>query len=293
MSSPQSERLFALPFLVIGKRLFSVRVPLAVHDLSLADALAGREEVGLESLPAGKAGCVLCHVPDPGWRTYAVHDDRVACVLARDTWHYLSLAGSYEDFLANRYSPKSRESFARDEARLADLCGGAVDLREYRGPDALPEFHRLVELIAGAGRPSQSVSADRRRPAAETRGYVLFAADQPVAWLRLQMAGDTCLYGGAEVREDGQGEVLATILHLQVIRRLFAEKGCRYLDYRPGDSETKRQFANGVLRCAVLLNLRPTLFNRVLLRGLAGARRRASSARRSAAGAGIGTLALR
>lgn len=293
MSSLQSERLLALPFCVLGKRLFSVRVPLAVHDLSLADALAGREEVSLESLPARKAGRVLCHVPDPGWRTYAVHDDRVACVLARDTWHYLALTGGYEDFLANRYSPKSRESFARDEARLADRCGGAIDLREYRGPDALPEFQRLVVQVEGAGQRCGKPSTDRRRPAAETRGYVLFAAEQPVAWLRLQVAGETCLYGGAGAQEDGQGEVLATILHLQVIRRLFAEQTCRYLDYRPGDSEIKRQFANGVLRCAVLLNLRPTLFNRVLLRGLAGARRRASAARGSAAGAGIGTLALR
>lgn len=293
MSSPQSERLFALPFCLFGKRLFSVRLPLVIHDLSLTDALAGREDADLESLPARKAGRVLCHVPDPGWRTYTVYADKVVCVLVRDTWHYLSLAGTYEDFLANRYSAKSRESFARDEARLAERCGGALDLREYRGPEALAEFQCLAAQVEGSQSAREGLSSDRRRPTTETRGYVLFAADQPVAWLRLQVAGDTCLYGGAGEREDCRGDAVATILHLQVIRRLIAEPACRYLDFRPGGSEIKRQFANGVLRCAVLLYLRPTLFNRVLLRGLAGERRRVLTSRGSDGEAGKGTLGLR
>ncbi len=292
MSSLSSERLLALPFCVLGKRLFSVRLPLAVHDLSLVDALTGREPAPLQTLPARSAGRVLCHVPDPGWRTYSVYDDRITCVLVRDTWHYLSLAGSYEDFLASRYSIKSRESFARDEARLAERCGGAIELREYRGVDALPEFQRLVGQIDGARRGPADRAAERRRPTAEARGYVLFAAEQPLAWMRLQVAGDICLYGGAGEAEAFRGDALATILHLQVIRRLFAEQLCRYLDYRPGDGELKRQFANGVLRSAVLLDLRPGLFNRLLLRGLAGERRRAFASRRSA-GAGMAAFALR
>lgn len=292
MSSLSSERLLALPFCVLGKRLFSVRLPLAVHDLSLVDALTGREHAPLQTLPARSAGRVLCHVPDPGWRTYTVYDDRVTCVLVRDSWHYLSLAGSYEDFLASRYSIKSRESFARDEARFAERCGGALDLREYRGPAALPEFRRLVGLVE-EGRPTHAdQAAERRRPTAETRGYVLFAADQPVAWMRLQVVGDVCLYGGAGEAEAFRGDVLATILHLQVIRRLFADQSCRYLDYRPGDGELKRQFANGVLRSAVLVDLRPSLFNRLLLRGLAGERRRAFASRRPDA-AGMRAFALR
>ncbi len=69
MSSLSSERLLALPFCVLGKRLFSVRLPLAVHDLSLVDALTGREHAPLQTLPARSAGRVLCHAPDPGWST--------------------------------------------------------------------------------------------------------------------------------------------------------------------------------------------------------------------------------
>lgn len=290
MSSHSSERLLALPFCVLGKRLFSVRLPLTVHELSLADALMGRELAPLRTLPASSAGRVRCHVPDPGWRTYSVWDDRVTCVLVRDSWHYLSLVGSYEDFLASRYSIKSRESFARDEARFAERCGGVLDLREYRGADALPEFLRLIDQVEGVGPMCADRAAERRRPTAETRGYVLFAVDQPVAWMRLQVAGDAYLYGGAGEAEAFRGDVLATILHLQVIRRLFAEQTCRYLDYRPGNGELKRQFANGVLRSAVLVDLRPSLFNRLLLRGLAGERRRAFASRRPA---GMGALALR
>ena len=56
------------------------------------------------------------------------------------------------------------------------------------------------------------------------------------------------------------------MLHLQAIRRVFGEPGFHYMDFRPGECEVKRQFANGALRGAAVLSLRRTLRNRLLLR---------------------------
>ena len=60
-----------------------------------------------------------------------------------------------------------------------------------------------------------------------------------------------------------QAEILLT---LKLQQRLFADPRNRYLDFRPGDCEVKRQFANGALRGAAVLSLRRTLRNRLLLR---------------------------
>ena len=68
-------------------------------------------------------------------------------------------------------------------------------------------------------------------------------------------------FWGLESRQWSAG----AIVHLQAIRRLFADPGNRYVDFRPGDCEVKRQFANGALRSAVVLNLRRTLRNRLIL----------------------------
>ena len=297
MVSQQFERDFSLPLVLGGRHILTRRFSVRVRDITLAEALGGADDDGLSlsGLPAHCAGSLLCNVPDPGWRTHRVHDDRVTCVLSRDTWHYLSLAGSFEGFMVHRYSEKSRESFEREEARLTVRCGGELRLREFRDAaggagDFLKAVARIHAMCAAPLPPGLS-GQDRRRPARDGRGYVLFAADEPVAYLRLGRLDDTLWYAGAGERDDYRSVSAGTVLHLQVIRRLFEDGECRYLDFRPGDSEVKRQFANGALRSAVLLNLRPTLLNRAWLAAFVASRRVAAT--RSSLGPVPGRLALR
>jgi hypothetical protein len=265
------ERLVSLPFVLRGKHLFSVSLRLAVREVSLPEALAGGVVDNLSD-PIGRAdvdGSLLCRIPDPGWRTHTLYDDRIAYVLARDTWHYLSLAGSYEGFLENRYSAKTRESFARDEARFAAQFGGALDLREYRS------LAELAEFAACAGQLGGTADADLRRMTDQGTpiGFVLFANGVPVACLALLSQGDTLQYVFAGERDDFRQWSAGAIVHLQAIRRLFADPRNRYVDFRPGDCEVKRQFANGALRSAVVLNLRRTFRNRIVLAMYAFTRR--------------------
>lgn len=297
MVSEQFERNFSLPLVMRGRQVLTRKFSVTVRDITLAEALGGADEgsFSLSGLPAHCMGSLLCNIPDPGWRTHTVHDDRIACVLSRDTWHYLSLAGSFEGFMANRYSAKSRESFEREEARLTVRCGGELRLREFRDAaggagDFLKAVARIHAMCAAPPPPGLS-GQDRRRPARDGRGYVLFAADEPVAYLRLGRLDDTLCYAGAGERDDYRSVSAGTVLHLQVIRRLFEDGECRYLDFRPGDSEVKRQFANGALRSAVLLNLRPTLLNRAWLAAFVASRRVAAT--RSGIGSVPGRLALR
>ncbi|NML26417.1 GNAT family N-acetyltransferase [Zoogloea dura] len=299
MVPQQFERIFSLPFVLGGRQVLAKKLPLTVREITLAEALGGADGdiLSLSAVPAPCAGSLLCNIPDPGWRTHTVYDDRVACVLSRDTWHYLSLAGSFDGFMANRYSEKSRESFEREEGRLMARCGGELVLREYRdAAGATADFVRAVERIRAvcATPPPALPEKDRRRPARDGRGYVLFAADEPVAYLRLGRLDDILWYLGAGERDDYRSRSAGSLLHLQVIRRLFQDGECRYLDFRPGDSEVKRQFANGALRSAVLLNLRPTLLNRAWLAAFVANRRAAVPRGGSlAALAESGQLALR
>lgn len=272
------ERLISLPFVLRGKHLFSMSLRLAVQEASLPDALAGGVADNFSG-PVARPdidGCLLCRVPDPGWRTYTIYDDRISYVLARDTWHYLSLAGSYEGFLENRYSAKTRESFARDEARFAAQFGGVLDLREYRSLAELAEFAACAGQIGGkAGEAEAALS--RMTDQGVPTGFVLFADGAPVACLGLVSQGDTLQYVFAAERDDFRHWSAGAILHLQAIRRLFADPRNRYVDFRPGDCEVKRQFANGALRSAVVLNLRRTIRNRIVLSAYAFSRRLSAS----------------
>lgn len=265
MNEAQTRRL-TLPIVLRGKRLFAVSLNLAVHQTGLADVLAGRaRDLVAQPLPAGLDGQLLCGVVDQGWRTYSVLDDRLAYVVRRDVWHYLAWPGSYESFLEGRYSAKTRESFARDEQRFAESFGvdGALDVRVYRSPVEIDTFLQLVQPIR-----SIQVPVAMLRSAAEAgrlHGLVLFARGAPAAFVCLQAQGDTLQYVGAGEHADFRQWSAGTLIHLAAFRRLFADERFRFVDFRPGENEVKRQFSNGSLRSAVVLQLQRTLYNRLVL----------------------------
>ena len=195
------DRIVHLPIIWRGKRLFSARLRLAVHEAALPDVLAGEAAQALATLPvpAGADGLLLRCVVDPGWRTRSLRDDSVAFVLSRDVWHYLAWTGRYEDFLEGRYSAKTRESYARDEARLLERCGQALDLREYREPAQVDEFAGHLARLRGhgtpIGRPVEPVALKATAQRGTLRAFALFADGEPVAALALEAQGEVEVYG--------------------------------------------------------------------------------------------------
>ncbi len=247
----------------LGRRvLFSVARRVAVRELSLSDVLAGRgsAEPAAGEL-AGRDGVLVRCMPDRGARTLTLAADRLQYVVAREHWHYLAMAGSFEQYLADRFSEKTRVSFARDEGRFVETFG-RLDLREYRSPDELERFALVAAQVAdGAGRAPGACAVR-----SGDDGFALFADGAPVAFLHLRAVGDTVRYCGAGESEAFRQWSAGSVLHVAVLRQLFGDGRFRYLDFLPGDGEIKRQFANGALRCSDILYLRPTLGNRLLLR---------------------------
>lgn len=64
------DRVFPLPFIWRGKRLFSVRLRVAVGEAALPDVLTGQAAQALtqQPIPPGVDGLLLRCVVDPGWR---------------------------------------------------------------------------------------------------------------------------------------------------------------------------------------------------------------------------------
>lgn len=266
MSHTPGRRL-SLPFVFRGQRRFSVPLDLAVCQTTLTDVLAGNaRELAVRPLPAGLDGHLLCGVIDQGWRTHSVLDDRVMYVVKRDVWHYLAWPGAYEAYLEGRFSAKTRESFARDEARFVEafgVDGARLDIQAYCAPGEIETFARYAAIVSPGYAPGSAV----RDAAVEGRlhGLVLFAAGAPVAFVCLEAVGETLQYMAGGERDDFRQWSAGTIVHLAALRQLFADGRFRFLDFRPGESEVKRQFANGSLRSAAVLQLKRNPFYRLLL----------------------------
>lgn len=261
-------RSIPIPFIFRNTQLFSCLLHVAVHKVSLPDALVGgvKSRYGDPFWSIDLDGMLLRNIPDPGWRTYTLHDDRITYVLERNVWYYLTVAGSFERFLEDRYSSDTLESFAHDKIRFIEHFGGTLDLREYRSATELAEFQQHMHAV--------SIEADDELSLHQlTVGFVLFAAGVPAAYLGLQSDGEILHYVCADEAEDFYQWEAGPILHLHVFRRLLEDGQYTYVDFGPGESEIKRMFANGALRSAVVLNIRRTLYNRMLLSAFRWSRR--------------------
>lgn len=269
MSRP-TEHTLLLPFVLAGRHLFSVPLRVSVQQASLAQALGGGAGE-LVRPPLGQGdGVLVKDLPDPGCRTFTLGEDRVSYVLERDVWRYLALTDSYERFLSARYSPKTQESFAQDEARFREQFGAELDLREYQSPGEVAEFSTLVRQMKAEGVPSAACDEDVdlaacAQEAGMVHGFILFAHQVPVAYLCLLSQGETLHYVCSGEREEYRQWSVGALVHLNAFRRMFADPRYHYMDFRPGDCKIKRQFSNGALRSATVLHLRRTWRNRLLV----------------------------
>lgn len=260
-------RCLSLPFVIGGRRRFAVPLNLAVRQATLADVLAGNaRELTTRALPVGLDGHLLCGVVDQGWRTHSMLDDRVMYVVKRDVWHYLAWPGGYEAYLEGRFSAKTRDSFARDEARFVEAFGGdeaRLDIQAFSTPAEVEALVRHAAIVS----PGHAPGGALRDAAADGRlhGLVLFANGAPAAFVCLAAVGDVLQYITGGERADFRSWSAGSILHLAALRQLFADGRFRMLDFRPGEGEVKRQFANGSLRAATVLQLKRNLFHRLLL----------------------------
>jgi len=165
----------------------------------------------------------------------------------------LPLPETFEQFLASR-SANTRWRLRRDARRIADAFGGRVELAVVRDPGGLDRLLGDAERVArstyqralGTGFAVTPERREATRVGLErgwTRGYLLYARDEPVAFWICSVYRGTLL-----VRLTGYDDRYAGLrvgIHLlaRVIEDAIRDPAIAVVDFGPGDAAYKRQLA--------------------------------------------------
>lgn len=272
---PDADEPVGLPIQIAGRSLGQVRRRLRLVRYHLDDVLADR----LQALPPpGRDGYFIRSVPLhlvpqlrgelSGW-----------LVVERQRYrrHYLPMADrTFEDWWAG-FSAKTRSTLARKEKRLARELGEGMAIRSYRTPAEIATFMEIAGALSErtyqarllqAGLPTGAEGVSRALAFAEAdeiRCALLFAGDRAVAYLYMPVEHGVLIYGFLGYDPEFAALSPGTVLHIEAMRRLFAEQRFRLFDFTEGDGAHKAQFGRGSVECADLIVLRRSLRNRAAL----------------------------
>lgn len=277
----------ALSFQIGARTLMAVQRALVRVPISLDEAREGRLPT-LPTLPDNAHGYVVTSLPEDRLNAMRYASGRmIGFVRQRYTRHYTDLTGGYDNWLAG-LSSNARQGVRRKAKKVAQVSGGQLDIRRYRTPAELAEFHEIARGIAlrtyqerlmGEGLPDTPdfVRHMLAKGAADTvRAWLLLIAGEPAAYLYCPAQGATLIY--EYVGHDPRFNDLSpgAVLQVEAFRDLFDEGSYARFDFTEGDGQHKRQFATGGVPCLDLLLLRPTLANRVTTTALGGFNRAVS-----------------
>lgn len=265
----------ALQIQLAGRSLGQVRRRLRLVRHHLDDVLADR----VRALPPpGRDGYFIRSVPShlvpqlrgelDGW-----------LVVERQCYqrHYLPMADRAFDDWWNGFSAKTRSTLARKEKRLARELGGDMSVRSYRTPAEVATFMEIAGPLSertyqarllDAGLPTDDAGKARALALAEAgdmRCFLLFARDRAIAYLYMPVESGVLIYGFLGYDPDFSALSPGTVLHIEAMRRLFAEQRFRLFDFTEGDGAHKAQFGRGSVECVDLVVLRRSIRNRAAL----------------------------
>ncbi|MDQ8756402.1 GNAT family N-acetyltransferase [Sphingosinicella sp. LHD-64] len=290
-----------LPLRVGARTLWRFRRPLIRTHIGLAAALTG-EVPRLAALPSGAEGYLITALP-----AHLVAPLRAALpelhgfVRQHYSRHHADLRIGFDAYLAG-FSAKTRSTLRRKVRRLADRSGGALDLRAYRAPGEMAEFHRLArqvsartyqERLLDAGLPEGSEALTRLEALARrdaVRGWVLLVDDEPISYLHAPAEGEVLLYAHLGYDPDFADFSPGTVLQVEAMRQLMGERRFAWFDFTEGDGAHKRLFATGSIDSVDLLLLRRTPANLLLGRTLDGFDHAVRFAKRAAGATGMERL---
>ncbi len=262
----------ALPLRIGARTLGTLRRRLVRRPLSLEDALT---ETAPTLAPLGPR--------DDGYLVTALPAQRLAEVMAgrpelrafvrqRYRRGYARLDQDFETYL-DGFSARSRATCRRKLRRLAERSGGAIDVREYADEDGLRRFHALAravsektyqERLLEAGLPDgpEAIAEMLALAAAgRARGWLLFLGGRPIAYLYAPAQGLTLIYAYLGYDPDFAELSPGTVLQLEAMRLLMAERRFRLFDFTEGEGQHKRLFASGGVDCVDLLLVRRSAAN--------------------------------
>lgn len=190
---------------------------------------------------------------------------------------YIDFEGTFEDYL-KRFSSKSRSTLRRKVRKFAKLCGGEPRWRTYRTPAETEEFYRLArevsrktyqERLLDAGLPETDEFRKEMLEGAErdeTRGYLLFHEEKPVAYLHCPIHDGVVFYGYLGYDPEYAKWSPGTVLQHLALEQLFQEPDLKMFDFTEGEGAHKSFFSTHGVLCADIYYLQRTLRNRFLVR---------------------------
>lgn len=268
----------AIDFTLGSRRLLSVPRELATWAFSLEDVLAGalpdappsgRDGVRVLSAPTARLAAITARYP--GFIAGGRQDYRR---------HYIDMAQGFEAYMG-RFSGKTRSTLRRKARKLAEEAGGYT-VTEHRSPAeiaaflaaALPLSARTYQArLLDAGLPDDAAARRAMLEAAEAglmRAFLLHAGGAPVAYLSLPVVDGTLVYAHLGYDPGWARLSVGTVLQMDALERLFAERRFRWFDFTEGDGAHKEMFGTHHAACSSLVLLEPTLANRTLLGARAG-----------------------
>ncbi len=264
----------ALRFFAGGRDLGALHIPALTLNVPFTRLSTNLDDAAppWETLPAGVEAAVVPAQP--------VEYDTPRIVLLPGmvrytgplaTRHLVDLRGTFADYL-RKFKGKHRSELGRTVRKLAELSGGRVDWREFRSPDEMAGFYRLADEVSkkswgaevgGRGFAGTLREADLRSLAGLglARGYVLFHAEQPVAYIYCSAHGEL-LYPDhiGYSREYAKWSPGSVSLYL-LLEGLFAKRRYHYLDLGEGILWYKSFFATHSIPCVRVIYFRRTLRN--------------------------------
>ena len=259
-----------LPFRIGARTIWSLRRRLVRVGLPLEAARSGE----VPRLPPGAGdGYLIASLPAAALEPLlAAHPRLRPFVRQRYRRCFASLDGDFEAYLAG-FSSKSRSTLKRKVRKLAERCGGAIDLRCYRRASEVEEFYRFAravsarsyqERLLGAGLPEgeEALAAMRALAARDSmRGWILFVDGRPASYLYAPADGATLIYAHLGYDPDFADLSPGTVLQYEAMRRLMEERRFRLFDFTEGEGQHKTLFSTGDVECIDLLLLEPSLAN--------------------------------
>jgi hypothetical protein len=278
-------RRVTLKFKLGERTLFTHGVWLQVRDTPLhqdSHAAPARPAPPDAALPDDCAGFLIRSLPvlgeQPKWHATERYISYIPLQYER---YYIDLRQSFHAY-KGKFSAKSRSTLNRKVRKVAEQSGGAVRWRSYRAAGEMREFHRLArsvsaktyqERLLDAGLPDSPAFVRQLEALAASdaaRGYVLFDRDKPIAYLFCPVRANVVLYQHLGYDPAYMHWSPGTVLQWQALEALFSEGRFAFFDFTEGQSDHKRFFATGSVRCANVFFLRRNLPNLSLVLGHMG-----------------------
>jgi hypothetical protein len=268
-----------LKYLLGEFRLFSISFPAARLDMhfsrllsSPVDALAALREFP-ERIELAVVRSQPTEKPLP---RFSLLPEAIRYVPAHYDRYTLSLEGSFEDYL-KRFSAKTRSTLTRKLRRFADFSGEKIHWRAFGSREEMADFRILARQVSGKtyqerllheGLPEDDNFWQRVADLADrnsARGYILFHAQRPIAYLFCPAEDGFLLYRYLGYDPEFRRWSPGTVLLCLALESLFAEQAFRAFDFFEGGGDYKRLFSTESTQCADVYFFRRTPRNLFLL----------------------------